>query len=240
MIVFLTPGGILNPSLLTTKSVPRRVLSLGLLVLPRAAPWRGVFWRAVLEHALMRYAIALSPFLAAMAIWPALALPIAQAPLLMFLTIWLFERYVLSIADPGKRRALIGEDEAGRVLDRVRVAAEGALTRLAAAREMTAGTLHLVIEQSEQARIPPLTLVSVLHETDRVAFVGLNRTERAGIASALFGRDGEERALHLANLAEGRHIRQFSIEPATISAHARLAALAARARPESPAAPLPA
>lgn len=228
MIVFLTQGGIVNRSLLATKTVPRRVLSLGLFVLPRAAPWNAVFWRAMLEHALARYGIALTPFLLALAIWPQLALPIAQAPLLMFLAIWLFERYVLTIPDPAKRRALIGEDEAGRVLDRLRIAAEAALTRLAAARDLDSGVLHLVVEQSAYARVTPLTLVSVLCETDRVAILDLDRAEREALRTALFPDPGAERALHLANIAEGRQIRQASVEPASISAHARLAALAAK------------
>ena len=50
MIVFLTQGGggILNPSLLSTKTVPRRVLSLGVLVsATRRALAGAVFWRAV-------------------------------------------------------------------------------------------------------------------------------------------------------------------------------------------------
>ncbi|MDJ1006881.1 MAG: hypothetical protein QNJ13_03575 [Paracoccaceae bacterium] len=228
MIVFLTKGGILNPSLLETKSVPRRVLSLGMLVLPRTAPWRAVFWRAVLEHPLARYTVALSPFLVALFLFPHLALPIAEAPLLMFLTIWLFERYVLSISDPKARRALISEDEAGRVLDGLRVAAEAALTRIAAARGLEAGTLHLVVEQSAYARVPPLTLVSVLHEGDRVRVLDLDAGERRAIGAALFSEPGTERALHRANLADGEQIRRFALEPGTISAHARLAALAAR------------
>lgn len=233
MIVFLTPDGILNRSLLVTKTVPRRVLSLGLFVLPLVPPWRGVFWRATLEHALARYAIALSPFLAALAIWPNLALPIAQAPLLMFLAIWLFERRVLAISDPAKRRALIAEDDAGRALDRLRVAAEAALTRLAAARELSDGVLHLVIEQSAHARVAPLTLVSVIHETDDVRILDLERGECEALRSALFPDEEAERVLHLVNLAEGKQIRQASIEPMAISAHARLAALAAKRAAEA-------
>lgn len=237
MIVFLTRGGILNPSLLSTKGVPRRVLSLGMLVLPRAAPWRAVFWRAVLEHPLARYSVALSPFVIALFVWPELALPIAEAPLLMFLTIWLFERYVLSVSDAKKRRALISEDEAGRVLDGLRLAAEGGLSRLGAARDLGAGTLHLVIEQSAYARVPPLTLVSVLHEADRVRFLDLDRTERAALGAALFGATGTERALHRANLADGVQIRRFALEPATISAHARLSALAVKSSAKGATAP---
>jgi len=240
VIMFLTRGGILNSSLLSTKSVPRRVLSLGVLVLPRAGPWRVVFWRAVLEHPLARYSVALSPFVIALFVWPELAFPIAEAPLLMFLTIWLFERYVLSISDPKKRRALISEDEAGRVLDGLRVAAEGALSRLGAARDLGAGTLHLVIEQSAYARVPPLTLVSVLHETDRVRFLDLDRAERAALEHALFGDRETEAALHRANLADGLQIRRFALDPSTISAHARLAALAASSAAKGGAAPAPA
>lgn len=236
MVVFLTKSGILNRSLLTTKSVPRRVLSLGLFVLPRVGPWKAVFWRAVLEHPLARYAIALSPFLVAMAIWPRLSLPIAQAPLLMFLTIWLFERFVLSVSDPKKRRALIPEDEAGRLLDALRVAAEAALARIGAARGLNEGLLHLVIEQSAYARVPPLTLVSVLHEGDGISILDLDEAERKAVSDALFSDATRERNLHLANLAERKQLRHYTLDPATISAHERLAALAARpGRVEAPA-----
>lgn len=239
MIVFLSPSGIVNRSLLVTRNVPRRVLSLGMLVVPRAWPWRGVFWRALLEHPLARYTVALSPFLVAMFLWPNLALPIAEAPLFMFLTIWLFERYVLSVSDPVKRRALISEDEAGRVLDRLRLASEAMLSRIGARRDLTDGTLHLVVEQSAYARVPPLTLISVLHEGDRVQILDLDPDESDLLARTLFPGPKDERALHLANLAEAVQLRLFALEPATISAHARLAALAERARP-GPAASTPA
>ncbi|MEM9708199.1 MAG: hypothetical protein AAF871_05355 [Pseudomonadota bacterium] len=226
MIVFLTHGGIVNRSLLTTKSVPRRVLSLGLFLVPRVPPWRGVFWRAIFEHALARYTVALSPFVIVMAIWPRMALPIAEAPLLMFLFVWLFEKYGLSVPSAEARRALILEDEAGRLLDRIRVAGEAQLSRIGADREIETGMLHLVIEQSAYARVPPLTLVSVLLEAEKIEILNLSRDECDALGRALFPEADTERALHRAGLAEGVQIRRFAFDPRTITAHARLAALA--------------
>lgn len=229
MIVFLSRSGIANTSLLRTKNVPRRVLALGLLLVPRAPVFSAVLWRALLDHMVARCILALSPFAIALVIWPGLALPIASAPLLMFMAIWLFERHVLSIASPEARRALISEDEAGRVIDRLRLAAEAALSRIAAARDMTDGRLWLVVEQSALARMPPLTLVSVLYETDGIEILDLDAATEADIRKTLFPGQDDEANLLRSNLADNLQIRQFSIDPRAISAHARLAALAEKA-----------
>ena len=228
MIVFLSQSGIANTSLLRTKTVPRRVLALGLLLVPRASVFSAVLWRALLDHMVARCLLALSPFVIALIIWPGLALPIAGAPLLMFLAIWLFERHVLSIASAEKRRALISEDGAGRVIDRLRLASEAVLSQIGAARDLTDGRLWLVVEQSALARMPPLTLVSVLYETDGIEILDLDKETEGDVRRTLFPGPMDERDLLRANLSQNQQVRQFSIEPRGISAHARLAALAAR------------
>lgn len=231
MIVFLTRQGIVNTALLRTKTVPRRVLALGLLLVPRASVFSAVLWRALLDHMVARCILALSPFLIALVIWPGLALPIAGAPLLMFMAIWYFERHVLSIASPEVRRALISQDEGGRAIDRLRLSSEAVLSRIGAARGLEDGRLWLVVEQSALARMPPLTLVSVLHETDGIEVLDLDASVEADIRQSLFPEPETEARLMRANLADNVQIRQFSIEPRGISAHARLAALAAQKVP---------
>ena len=127
----------------------------------------------------------------------------------MFLTIWLFERYVLGrFSDPKKRRALISEDRGGAGYSTACAwppkghspgsgAADGNLG--AGARSIS------VIEQSAYARVAAAHgSFSVLHETDRVRFLDLDRAERAALAQALFGDRETERALHRANLADGQ------------------------------------
>ncbi|MEO1238415.1 MAG: hypothetical protein AAFW64_01910 [Pseudomonadota bacterium] len=229
--MFLTSSGVANRSLLRTKSIPRRVLALGLLLVPRASVFSAVFWRALLDHMVARCILALSPFIIALIIWPGLALPIASAPLLMLMAIWLFESRILSIASPEARRALIGVDEAGRVIDRLRLASEALLSRIGAARGFHDGRLWLVVEQSGLARMPPLTVVSVLYETDGIEMLDLDPELEAEMRRVLFPGPTDEADLLRANLAENTQIRQFSIDPRGISAHARLAALAAQKRP---------
>ena len=97
------------------------------------------------------------------------------------------------------------------------------LARVAATRGMRVGQLHLVVEQSELGRLPPLTYVSVQSE-DGPEVVALDPSERAQIAAALFQPPLDERLLHRINQAEDVFLRDVVLDARQVSAHARLAA----------------
>jgi hypothetical protein len=171
--------------------------------------------------------IALAPFPVAMLIRPDLALPISQAPILMFgIVIWI-ETSVLSVPTAARRRALIDPDVAARGLDALNARARHLLTRIAARRNITEGRLHLVIEQSAMARVAPLTLVSVQAEAPAPAVHDLDAAEIAMLETELFDADLTEALLHRINLAENTFLRDLPLEARSVSAHARLAAMAA-------------
>ena len=226
MIVFLAPSTLWNPSVLETRRVPKRVVGRPVTLLPRG--WGvAAFWRHVFEHQFLRYMVALLPFLVALALWPELALPISQAPLLMFLAIWLAESRWLAVQGREARAALIDPVEAARVLDLFQDRARRCLTRIAAARGLTAGRLHLVVDQSELARVAPLTFVSLQLDGARAQVLDTSPEERALLAG-LFDADLSERLLHTVNLSQNQFLREVALETAGISGHARLAARMAR------------
>ncbi len=221
----LTRSELLNPKAITMSSMPKRVLGRGLGIGVRGTVTRRVFWRLVLEVQFLRNLFALTPFPVAMFIWPHLALPISQAPLLMFILIWLFESRVLSYRDAA-RRGLIGEVEAARGLDVLAVRSREILTRIAARRDLAGSILHLVVEQSDMARVTPLTVVSVQVEGARYQLLDLADEERALIEARLFGGELDERLLARINQAEKVFLRSAGLDPRSVSAHARLAAMA--------------
>ncbi|WP_245243198.1 hypothetical protein [Pararhodobacter sp. SW119] len=184
--------------------------------------------RLLFEMELPRYLIALSPFVIAIFVWRDHALAIAQAPIPMLILIYLVEARFLR-AGPSQRARLIGPDDADRALDLLRARARSILTRIAAARGLVAGRLHLVIEQSDLMRVPVLTLVSVQSE-DGPTLLNLSPTERALIAETLFAAPLSERLLQHVGIARKIELHDLTLEPAQVSAHARLAAArAARA-----------
>ncbi len=145
----------------------------------------------------------------------------------MFLAVYAVETRLMRLT-PSARAAMLEPGEAERGLDLLRARATAILTRLAANRDLARGTLHLVVEQSELARIAPLTLVSVQSE-DGPQVLPLTPAEEALIRDTLFQPPLTERALHRINLGEDEELRDISLDARTVSAHARLAALAARA-----------
>jgi hypothetical protein len=82
----------------------------------------------------------------------------------------------------------------------------------------------LVAEQSELARVTPLTLVSVQSAVPEPHVMDLDVEDRAILQDTLFDADLTERMLHDANMREGQPIREVRIEARSVSAHARLAA----------------
>jgi hypothetical protein len=219
----VTPLTVWNPGALQTRDLPRRIFGR-VTLWPRSRAGR-LWLRVLFEVELWRYLGTLLPFALAAVVWPEYALGIAQAPLLMFMAVHLAEMKLMRLT-PGARAALIAEAEADRALDLWRARARLILTRIAAGRGLTAGTLHLVAEQSELARIAPLTFVSV--QCDQGPEVlALTGAETALIGETLFAPGLDERLLQRVNLREGVFLRDEALDLRSVSAHARLAAMMA-------------
>lgn len=216
----------MNRAALETRQVPKRMLGR-IAVLPRAGASPRLWLRLLFEMQLLRFLIPLTPFVAAMLIWPHLALPISQAPIPMMLAVGFVEMKVLALT-PAARRALICEQDAARGLDALRFNARRVLTRIAAQRGMQEGEIALVIEQSELARVPPLTLVSLQRAAPDPEVLDLAAEERDLIAAELFTGDLSEKLLHRISLARSENLHAVNLDVTTISAHARMSALTAR------------
>jgi hypothetical protein len=229
MVFLVDPTTVSNPAVLKTARVPKQLLGRGFGFVPRGGAATATFWRLVLEQSLTRYVIALAPFPLAMLVWPELALPISQAPILMFGLVLFIESNVLSVPTPSRRRALIDEADAARGLDLLRARARAILTRAAARRGLTEGVLNLVVEQSAMARVAPFTLLSLQYDgPGGVEVLELSPAERAALRDELFDADLPERLLQRINLCENVFLRALPLEAKSVSAHARLAALAER------------
>jgi hypothetical protein len=219
-MLIVTDATIANRGVLETRSLPKKFLGRVQLV-PKGAGL-GLWARMILEMQLVRYLSALLPFVVIPFLSRDLALPVTQAPLAMLIVIALVEMKVLRLSKAARARA-VDADEAARRLDALAFRARAALRQIAARQGMAEGELRLVIEQSELARIAPLTLVSV--QTDRPAprLLALDAGDRAALAD-LFDADLTERDLLAVNHREDRNIRDIAQEARAVSAHARLAA----------------
>jgi hypothetical protein len=220
----VTPRTVWNPGALQVSHLPRRIFGR-VTLWPRRGATFGLWLRILFEVEVWRYLMLLLPFAGAAAIWPDRAIAIAQAPLLMFIAVHLAETKLMRLS-PEARKYLISEEEVERGLDLLRVRARAVLTRIAAGRGMVAGTLHLVVEQSELARIAPLTFVSVQWD-EGPEVLALSADEAALIREGLFAEGLDERLLQRINLAGGEFLRDEALEVRAVSAHARLAAMMA-------------
>lgn len=218
----VTPDTVLNPAVLETRQLPRRFFGRVTLWPRRGGTW-GLVARTVFEVEVLRYTSSLIPFIAAALIWQDKALAIAQAPLLMFMLVYAVETRVLR-PSPQRRAALIARDAADRTLDLLRSRARTILTRVAAGRGMAEGTLWLVVEQSELARVAPLTYVSVQAE-DGPEVLRLTEAEERLIRDTLFQPPLDERQLQRVNLMENEFLREARLDTRNVSAHARMEAL---------------
>ncbi|KIN71213.1 hypothetical protein [Sulfitobacter guttiformis] len=217
----LTHATLHNPAILKVRQLPRKFFGR-VAVWPRGPVGLRVFLRLVIEFQAVRYILTLTPFIFIGLSWNALALPMAQAPILMIFMIWFVEMRLLRV--PKSRRAhLIDGAQAERTLDLLRVQSRAALTRIAASREMKRGELHLVIEQSELWRIAPLTYVSVQSE-DGPEVLPLSAPEQEIIRRTLFQPPLTEKLLQRVNQSQGTFIRDITFDARGVSAHARLAA----------------
>jgi hypothetical protein len=223
-MLIVTRDTILNPGALEMRSLPRKFL--GRVTLWPAGGGIGLWLRVVFEVEVWRYVLALSPFVIAALIWQDYALAIAQAPIPMLIVVYLVESRFLRVPR-AKRADLVDKASAERGLDLLRARAQSILTKIAAGRGLTDGRLHLVVEQSDIARIPPLTYVSVQSE-DGPQILRLTVEERSLIAGTLFQPPLTERDLLRINIAQDQPLRDIELEASRVSAHARMAALMAQ------------
>ncbi len=224
----VSPSTMANSAALETRTVPKRMLGR-IAVIPRRGAGLRLWLRLILEFQLLRFLIPLLPFVAAMLIWPHLALPISQAPVPMLLVIGVVEMRVLALT-PDARKRLLSEDKAAQTLDALTFNARGILTKLAAARDLQTGELTLVVEQSELARVPPLTLVSLQQAEPDPLVLDLSAQEREMVAAELFSDGFTEADLHKASLRVNQNLHDVTLDVASISAHARMSAMLAKPR----------
>lgn len=219
-MLILSPETVVNASALETRSLPKKIIGR-VMILPRGAGL-GAWARLVVEMQFLRYLVTLVPFLVPVFLSRDFAMPVSQAPLAMLVVIAVVELKVLRLSDKARVR-LMDEVEADRILDAFAFRAKSLLRRIAARRGVTEGELRLVAEQSELARVPPLTFVSVQSAVPSPSVVPLEKTDR-DILAELFDTTLSERDLHRAQLRKAQHIQEVVIESAGVSAHARLAA----------------
>lgn len=227
MLHVVTPSTVSSRSTTKIRKAPRKLIGHGFGLLPSGSMGGKLFWRMVMEVSFLRYLIALSPFPVLILMFPDMALPIGQAPALMFLAVYLVESRVLSVDNPERRRRLMPEEEAEQGADMAKVRGREILTRIAAKRGLAAGELHLVIEQSALARVTPLTFVSVQSDMPEPHVLDLDDEEQALIHEVLFDTEFTEERLHISSLALNRYMHDVTLEAKSVSAHARLEALAA-------------
>ncbi|MEJ6392040.1 hypothetical protein V8J82_02170 [Gymnodinialimonas sp. 2305UL16-5] len=222
---------LLNPGVLETRSLPKKFFGR-VQLLPRKGRL-GLWLRLIFEMQMVRYMGALLPFLVLPLMSRDLAQPVTQAPLAMLIVIAFVELKVLRLSE-GARERLMSKPEAERIVDAFAFRAKTALRRLAARRELEVGQLVLVAEQSELARVAPLTLISIQTDTPRPQVMDLSEGDQAYL-SDVFDETLTEKDLQNANLRLGISVQEVSIETKAISAHARLTAWMDRFAAEAPA-----
>lgn len=227
-MLIVTPATIANARVLETRSLPKKFLGRVQLV-PKGASL-GLWCRMIVEIQILRYLSALLPFVAIPLMSRDLALPVTQAPLAMLIVIAFVEMKVLRLSKTARARA-VGEDEAAHRLDTLSFRARACLRAIAARHGLVTGQLRLVIEQSELARIAPLTLVSVQCDTPGPHLLALDAEDRARLQT-LFDADLTETDLLAVNHRQDTYIRDIAQEARAVSAHARLAAALAQRAPD--------
>lgn len=219
-MLIVAPATIANTGALDAGSLPKRFFGRAMLVPRRAG--MGLWLRFLVEIQVLRYLAALTPFVAVPLILRDTALPVSQAPALMLIVVGVVELRVLRLSKSA-RAAQVDPDTAARRLDTLTFRARALLRGIAARHGLTDGDLRLVVEQSELARIPPLTLVSVQTDTPRPRLLDLGPQDRAALAG-LFDADLSEADLLAVNQREDLFVRDIAIPARAVSAHARLAA----------------
>lgn len=224
-MLILTNATMWNPGVLETRSLPKKFLGR-VLVVPLNAGLR-TWGRLLVEMSVLRFLVTLMPFAISPILVRDLAVPVMQAPVLMVILVLLVEMKVLRLTAKARARQ-VGPDEAARTLDTLAFRGRSCLRRIAARHDLGEGTLRLVVEQSELARIAPLTLVSVQSDTPGPHVLRLDPEDRDLLSEGLFDASLTERDLLAVNHRDNRYIREITQEARAVSAHARLAALLER------------
>lgn len=223
----ITPKTISNRAALEFRQIPRRFLGRSFIWPRQGGLWR-LKLRLIFEVELLRYLVSLAPFAVSALIWRDSALAIAQAPLLMVLVIYGVEMRFLRLR-PAARATVLDPAERDRLADLLAERARVILTRIGAQRRLMSGALHLVVEQSELARVAPLTFVSVQSD-DGPTILDLTATETALIRDSLFQPPLTEAAMHKLALSRNEMVSTLTLDLRAIPAHARMMALTGIAR----------
>lgn len=218
-MLIVTKDTIANRSALDTSSLPKQFLGRALVV-PR--DW-GQILRMIVELQALRYLVTLAPFIIAPLMSRNLAMPVMQAPALMLVLIAFVELKVLRLSKSARAK-LLDADQMDRRLDTLTFRARACLRKIAAQQGITSGQLRLVIEQSELARLPPLTLVSVQSESPNPHLLTLDPVARAVLQDGLFDDQFSEHDLLAVNHHADVYLRDIAQEAGAVSAQTRLAA----------------
>lgn len=221
-MLIVTRDTLANPGILETRSLPKKFLGRVMLV-PRGQG-TGIRLRYLLELQLLRYTATLLPFIVPPLLVRDLATPVMQAPALMLILVAVVEMRVLRLSQAARDRA-VDATEADRRRDTLSFRARACLRRIAARHGLRDGDLRLVVEQSDLARVPPLTLVSVQTDLPKPHVLTLDDADRAVLAGGLFDADFTERDLLAVNHRERTYLRDIAQDTRAVSAHARLAAM---------------
>ncbi|OYU40085.1 MAG: hypothetical protein CFE33_05835 [Pseudorhodobacter sp. PARRP1] len=220
-MLIVTQATTMNRGALDASSLPKKFFGR-VLLLPRGARF-GQWLRLIVDIQALRYLVTLLPFALTPFFMRDLALPVMEAPALMLALVAFVELKVLRLSKSARTRA-ITEDEAARRLDTLTFRARACLRRIAALHDMTEGQLRLVVEQSELARFPPMTLVSVQSEAPAPHLLSLDAKDRAVLQTSLFDADFTEHDLLVVNQRDDTYLRDVAQETRAVSAHSRLAA----------------
>jgi hypothetical protein len=220
-MLIMTDATIANRGILQTQSLPRKFLGR-VQVIPRGGGL-GLWLRLLFEMEFLRFIVPLLPFVLVPLYSREWAMPVMQAPLVMVIVVAWVELRVMRPTKAARERG-VTLDEGARRLDTLTFRARAILRSLAARHDLTEGQLHLVIEQSELGRAPPLTLVSVQTDQPEPRLLKLDAADRATL-STLFDSAFTERDLLAVNHRENRYLRSITQEARAVSAHARLAAV---------------
>lgn len=221
-MLIVTHATLTNPGVLETRRLPKKFFGRVLPLPRKQGP--AVWLRLAAEIQPLRYTLELLPFIVAPLLFRDLATQVMQAPALMVVLVAVVELKVLRLSRTARDQA-VGPDEADRRRDTLAFRGRACLRRIAARHGMAEGALRLVVEQSELARIPPLTLVSVQTETPNPHLLSLDDTDRAVLIDGLFDTDFTECDLLALNHRDSTYLRDIVQETRAVSAHARLAAL---------------
>lgn len=217
----ITPRTTSSKAALEFRQIPRKVIGRS-FVWPRVGGWR-LKARVIFEVELLRYLVALAPFAGMALVWRDSALAIAQAPALMVLVIYGVEMRFLRLS-PAARAALLEPAARDRLADVLATRGRMILTRIGAGRRLGTGGLHLVIEQSELARVAPLTFVSVQSD-DGPEILDLSDAEMDLIHDALFSPPLTEAAMQTLSLARKETVSVVRLDLRSIPPHDRMMAL---------------